>query len=396
MRKIFFAVLGLALFALLGLRLYQEFSATSEAGSNPAGGPGAGRATMLVDTALVESRPFETSLDIVGELKAAASVEVMSRISGRLSAVNVYRGDTVRRGQELAVLEDDDLRQQIRRSEASVLVARAAAKREEATVDNLRLQLNRLERLHDEELVSVQDLQDLQSRVRVAESQLELAQAQIQQAEAALHELTVQREQTRIYSPLDGVVGDRYLEPGSVVNPSVPIVSVISLDRVKTVVPVPERTLLSLRVGLPSSIGVDAVPGRSYRGSITRLSPFLNPQTRTADVEIEIPNPEQTLKPGMFARVHIDVNTSQESLSVPRSALLTRGDQKGVYLLTPDLRTVFQPVAAGRVQGNFVEILEGLAVGTRVVTTGAQSLNEGDTVKIPQETSAAGELAPSA
>jgi len=159
---------------------------------------------------------------------------------------------------------------------------------------------------------------------------------------------------------------------------------------------VPERALPSLRAGLPSTIGVDAVPGRSYRGSITRLSPFLNPETRTADIEIEIPNPEQTLKPGMFARVHIDVNTSQESLAVPRAALLTRGDQKGVYLLTPDLRTVFQPVGAGRVQGDYVEILDGLSAGMRVVTTGAQSLNEGDTVKVSQESSAAIELAPSA
>lgn len=383
----------LGLFGALAFRLSQELGGADAADSPGGSGPGS-RPAMLVETSVVQPRAFESSLDIVGELQPVASVEVMSRISGRLERVVPYRGDTVRRGQLLAVVEDSDLQQQIRRSEASILVAKAGAKREQAGVENLRLQLKRIERLHEDRLVSDQDLQDLQSRVRVAESQLELAEAQIQQAEAALHELVVQAEQTKIYSPLDGVVGSRYLEPGALVSPSVPIVSVIDLSEVKTVVPAPERALQSLRVGLATKTTVDAFPGKTYQGSIARISPFLNPETRSADVEIEIANPEKALRPGMFARVQIDVKTSREILAVPRAALLTRGSQKGVYLLSTDMKTVFQPVEIGRVQGDFVEILGGLPAGTRIVTTGAQNLNEGDLVKIAETSEKATEQAP--
>lgn len=380
---------------MLAFRLYQELGATGEAGADAGSGVGA-RPAMLVETEVVQPRSFDASLEILGELRAVASVEVMSRISGRLEAVLVFRGDRVKRGQLLAVVEDTDLQQQIRRSEASIRVAKAASRREQATVDNLRLQLKRIQSLYDENLVSLQDLQDMQSRVRVAESQHELTEAQVQQAEAALRELKIQQEQTRIHSPLDGFVSERHLEPGALVSPSVPIVSVLNLDRVKTVVPVPERTLEALRVGLASKISVDAYPGKTYQGAVTRISPFLNPETRSADIEIEIPNPGQLLRPGMFARVQIDVKTRQDLLAVPRTGLLTRGSQKGVYLLSSEMKTVFRPVTVGRIQGEYVEILDGLEAGTVIVTKGAQNLNEGDTVQVAPQQGAVAEIAPAA
>lgn len=382
MRKLIVLLVVLGIVGLIGLRLYEEMgSATPAAGGGP-GRPGGGfRPTMLVETDLVAPRDFDTTLEVLGELRARASVEVMSRISGRLETLLVELGDRVRKGQLVARVEDEDLQQQIRRSEASVAVSEAAKRREQATVENLQVQLRRFRRLHDEALVSIQDLQDLESRVAVAQSQFELAVAQQQQAEAALRELKIQLEQASIYSPLDGVVGARYLDPGALVSPSVPIVSVLDLARVKTVVPVPERTLEAVTVGLPSEIIVDAFPTQLYRGQVTRISPFLNPQTRSADVEIEIPNPGEMLKPGMFARVKIEVHFLQKALSIPRSGLLQRGAEKGVYVIDDQMRTVFRPVQIGRIQGNFVEILEGLEPAMEIITTGAQNLNEGDVVK---------------
>ncbi|MCK5351460.1 efflux RND transporter periplasmic adaptor subunit, partial [bacterium] len=108
---------------------------------------------------------------------------------------------------------------------------------------------------------------------------------------------------------------------------------------------------------------------------------FLNPETRSADVEIEIANPDNTLKPGMFARVKIDARISRDALSIPRSALLTRGSQKGVFLLTEDMATVFQIIEIGQIKGNVVEVIEGLEAGVEVVNAGASNLNEGDRVR---------------
>jgi len=383
-RVLLIIVVGVFLSAL-ALRLYQELSGGEvAAGARPPGGGsffGGGRPTLLVSTAQVEPHQFETTLEVLGELRPQAEVEVMSRISGRLQQVLVNRGEVVREGQLLAVVDDVDLRQQILRAEAAIAVARAGVNREEAIYRNLLLQVKRYQDLHEEALISTQELEDLESRLFVAEAQRELTKAQVQQAEASLRELDIQQEQTRIYSPLDGFVGTRHLDPGALVNPSVSILTVLNVSRVKTVVPVVESAIQRIRMGLPAEIVVDAYPDRVYQGTVTRIAPFLNPDTRSADVEIEIANPNQALKPGMFARVKIDARMTRDALSIPRSALLTRGIQKGVYLLTEDMITVFQPIEIGQITGDVVEVVDGLEDGVEVVGVGAQNLNEGDRVR---------------
>ena len=378
--KKFFLIIVVGLFlSALGFRLYQELGGGEvAAGGRP---PGGGRPPMLVDTAQVEPHQFETTLEVLGELKPQAEVDVMSRISGRLQQVLVDRGEPVQVGQLLAVVDDVDLRQQIIRSEAATAVARAGVNREEATYRNLLLQVKRFQDLHEEALISTQELEDVESRLFVAEAQRELAKAQVQQAEASLRELGIQQEQTRIYSPLNGFVGTRYLDPGALVSSSVSILSVLNVDRVKTIVPVVESAFQRVRIGLPAEIVVDAYPDRIYEGTVTRITPFLNPETRSADVEIEIANPDNSLKPGMFARVKIDAKITRDALSIPRSALLTRGSQKGVYLLTENMAVVFQVIEIGQIKGNVVEVLEGLEEGVEVVNAGASNLNEGDRVR---------------
>lgn len=386
MKKVILLLILVGLLSIVGFRLYEELSSAS---ARPQGGPGGGgpgegggRPTMLVETAQVAPRLFSARLEVLGELRPWASVDVMSRVSGRLREVRVERGDGVRVGQLLAVVDDEDLRQQIQRAEAAVLVARAGVNRERATLENLNIQADRYRELHVDALVSTQDLQDVESRTRAAQAQLELAEAMVQQAEASLRELKVQQEQTLIYSPLDGFVGTRYLDPGALVNSSVPIVSVLDVSRLKTVIPVTEAALSKVRVGLSAGVVVEAYPDEPQRGMITRISPFLNPDTRTADVEIEIPNSAGRLKPGMFARVAVDADVPRSVLAVPRAALLARGDQMGVYLLSDDFVTQYRRVSIGRIEEGFVEIVDGLQEGARVVTSGAQQLNEGDRVRI--------------
>ncbi|UCF38483.1 MAG: efflux RND transporter periplasmic adaptor subunit [Acidobacteriota bacterium] len=379
MKKLLVIIPILAIAGLVGFRLYGELT-SSEA--SPGDRQFMQRPAMLVGTAEAQLQYFQSNLEILGELAPLASVDVMSRVSGRLKESLVERGDTVRKGQLLAVVDDEDLLQQIRRAEASIEVARAAVNREQASLDNLEIQVRRLQELHTDALISTQDLEDAESRLRVAAAQLELAKAQVSQAEAALKELKIQREYTLVYSPLDGFVGSRNLDPGALVNPNLPITRVIDVSRVKTVVPVSEVVLSQIKPGLSAQVRVDAYPSRLYSGRIVRISPFLNPETRTADIEIEIANEAGELKPGMFARVTIEAQRPQPRLAIPRSALLTRGDSKGVFLLDDELVTHFLEIRIGRIQGDYVEVLEGLDEGVTVVTNGVQKLNEGDKVKI--------------
>jgi RND family efflux transporter MFP subunit len=380
LKKLVGVLVVAAFLSLLGLRLYQELSAEeTQPGPSRFGG---GRSALLVETGVLQSHQFETTLEVLGELEAQAVVEVMSQISGRLSQVSGELGERVEEGQLLAVVDDVDLRQQIRRAEAVISVSRAGVNREQVTYESLLTQVERYRDLHEESLISTQELEDLESRLGVAEAQVELAKAQVEQSEASLRELRIQQEQTRIYSPLDGYISARHLEPGSLVSPSVSILSVLNLDRVKTIVGVSERALHEVQVGLKAQIEVDAFADRTYQGTVTRISPFLNPETRTADVEIGVANLDHALKPGMFARVRIDAGVTRVSPAIPRSALLTRGSEKGVYLLGEGMTTIFQPIETGRITGEVVEVLSGLEAGVEFVTAGAQNVNEGDRVRL--------------
>lgn len=380
MKKVLLILVVAGFLTVLGLRLYQELS-TEEASSGP-GRFGGGRQSLLVETGVVQPHQFESTLEVLGELEAQAVVEVMSQISGRLSQVSGHRGERVEEGQLLAVVDDVYLRQQIRRAEAGIAVSRAGVNRERVTYDALLNQIERYRGLHEDSLISTQELEDLESRLSVAEAQVEFARAQVEQSEAALRELRTQQEQTQIYSPLNGYISARHLEPGALVGPSVSIISVLNLDRVKTIVGVSESALSEVQVGLMAQIEVDAFPGRSYQGRVTRISPFLNPETRTADVEIEVANLDQALKPGMFARVKIDAGVSRTSPGFPRSALLTRGSEKGVYVLGEGMTAIFQPIKTGQITGEVVEVLAGLEEGVEVVTVGAQNVHEGDRVRL--------------
>ncbi len=382
MKKLFLPLILLIILGLVGFRLYQKLNTADAAGPGPGPGVMAQSPSMLVETAAVQPQLFDSKLEVLGELQPQQSVDVMSRISGRLKEVLAQRGDPVAKGDLLAVVDDEDLQQQISRAEASIAVARAGVSREQANYDNLVIQVERYQALHSEQLISNQDLQNVESQLRASKAQLELAKAQVQQAEASLRELKIQQDQTRVYSPLTGFVGTRYLDPGALVSASVPILRVLDVSRLKTVVPVTEQMISKVHVGLPAKVSIDGVAGREYQGRITRISPFLDPETRSADVEIEISNNQGLLKPGMFARVSIAAGAPTKVLAIPRDALLTRGDEKGVFLLTADQTTEYRRIEIGRIQGDFVEVLDGLGEGTQVVTAGAQKLNEGDKVRI--------------
>lgn len=379
MKKIILGLIVAVLAALLGFRLYEELSTESAAAET--GFSGDRRSALTVGTAAAEEHIFTRRLSALGELRPQAIVEVGSKVTGRLERVLVERGDSVQTGQLIAVVDDIDILQQIRRAEASVLVARATVSREEATLENLRTQARRYRELHKDALVSTQDLDEVESRMRAAQAELELAQAQVEQAQASLEELRTQQRQTQIYSPLTGFVQERHLYPGALVNASTPIVTVVDISLVKTVVPAPESALANLQVGLRSEVKVDAFPQQTYQGRVTRISPVLDPETRSADVEIEIDNTGRQLRPGMFARVTIDASLEESALAIPRAALITRGSQQGVFIPTEGNTVVFRPVEIGRIQDDIVEVTSGLAQGEVVISTGAQQLNEGDSVR---------------
>ena len=245
---------------------------------------------------------------VVGSLIGAATVQAVPKINGRLASVNVHLGDPVRRGQMVAKVEDREIQEQVRQAEASYQVAEATIRQRQADLKLAQTNLERNKSLLDRQLLPKQTYDDTDARHQASEAQLDLAKAQFEQAKSRLEELKINLSNTVISSPVDGFVGKRFLDPGASVSPNVPVASIVDIRSVRMVANLVEKDVKRVTVGTQADVEVDAFPGEVFKGRVSRIAPVFDPATRTAEMEIEVPNPVYRLKPGMYARVQLTVS----------------------------------------------------------------------------------------
>ena len=336
---------------------------------------------MTVELQAARTETVAEYLTVVGNLIGAATVQVVPKVNGRLESVAVKLGDRVSRGQTLARVEDLEIRQQVRQAEASHEVAAATIRQREADLKFAQTNLDRSRSLFDRQLLPRQSMDDAEARFQAATAQLDLARAQFTQAKARLDELQITLANTVITSPVNGYVGKRFLDAGAWVSTTAPVVSVVDIATVRLVANLVEKDLRRVTHGVHGRVEVDAYPGESFSGRVARVAPVLDPATRTAEMEIEIPNDDARLKPGMYARVELTVGERSDALIVPRNALLHVDGKPGVFVAV-DNTVRYQPVTVGLQGQDTVEIREGLRIGDQVVTTGAGALTDGDRILV--------------
>jgi RND family efflux transporter MFP subunit len=373
-----------------GYRVWQAFEnkkIADNAGA-PRGGSGAGRVVAVSVTA-VQSGSVREELEITGALKPKEQVDVTTQVTGRVQTLTLQVGDLVRKGQLIAQLEDAELGQQVRRAEAAQAIVRATQQQRKAELANAKADLERAQKLLDAGLLSRQEYEAKLTGYRVFESQMVLTTAQAEQAAAEQRELQIRMQQMRIVAPMAGYVAQRFVDVGAVVSPSTPIVRLVNLSTLVTVANVPEAQVSKLRIGNRAIVNVDAFGDRSFEGRIARIAPVLDAATRSAAVEVEIPNTSGSLRAEMFARVKLDLGTERNAVLIPREALVYRGQQPGVYVFSAK-RPEFRSVETGTAQGQHIEVLSNLAAGTKIINRGAAMLTEGDQVRVVEEKEAEG------
>ncbi len=385
-RAIKYLLIALPLIALAGLIGFRVFEAvkseeqqTGGAGGGGRGGPGGGR-VQTVQTDVISMGKISERATLTGSLRPKEQVDISPNIAGRLVNILVDTGHPVAKGALIARIEDDEIRQQIERSKAAIAVVDATIAQREAELGNARAELDRKKQLVAAGLLSRIELDALETRHRVAQSQVELARAQRRQTEAELRELNIRQSQTRVYSPISGLVARRLVDTGAMVNSGAPIVTVVSASPMVIEARASERDISRIRRGLPVSITVDSLPGQKFSGRVMRISPLLDPQTRNGSVEIEIPNRDGSLKGEMFARVELDLGSARETTLLPRDALVYRGDQPGVYVIESE-KAKFIALETGLTQDDKVEVISGLQAGATVITRGSNLLKDGDRVR---------------
>jgi len=189
-------------------------------------------------------------------------------------------------------------------------------------------------------------------------------------------------EKAPVESPIDGVVGKVYVDIGTSVSPQVPVGLVVNMDVVEVEVNVVERDLPKIREGQAAQLEADAYPDEIFEGMVERITPVVDLASRTATVQIKIPNEDHRLKPGMFARIKILVKERKDVLIIPRDAIILEDSSNYVFVVKDDNNVQRKKIEIGLNEDNKFEVIKGLDEGEIVVTMGNARLKDGDTVEI--------------
>ena len=381
MKKLVYAAVILAALALIGWHIWRKASAKK-------GGRRRGPTAVAVEIAPVRQAPIRDVGLFTGSLSARYRFVVAPKIAGRLRRLQVDVGDPVTKGQEIAWLENEEYAQNVRQARAELDVARARLKESQSSLDVAQREFARYDALFRKNISSASDLDVKKSEFQVAEAKRNVASASVAQKEAELKAVEVRLSYTRVRASWDAgvavrVVGERYVDEGAMLKANEPIVSVLDISALKAVIYAIERDYPKLRVGQTALLATDAFPRRRFKGKVARVAPLLRESSRQARVEIEVPNPGQALKPGMFIRAEIEFVRREKATVVPVSALARRKGRRGVFVA--DLKTLkarFVAVETGIVSRDLAEVTRPALSGW-VVTLGQHLLADGAEIALP-------------
>ena len=317
-------------------------------------------------------------------IEAVDRVNLLPRVTGRLEKLNVKAGDIVRKGEIIATLEHEQQDALIGSSEAQKASARADAERAKAEMENAKTNLDRYRRLVNEGFSTQQQYDAIDTAYTSAKAAYNAALAKERQAAAEMNRVRSSRADYIIASPLDGtVLNDYSLAPGAMISPSTPLIDIADLTRLKATLKIPESKIFAVKEGMAVFLKFDALRDKEFRGRVTRIDQYVNPSTRTSNVEIELNNQEagMSLRPGMFGKASIIEREERGTISLPESAF--RSNERGYYLfVVQEGRARAKDVSTGIREGNTIQITGGLDDGEIVIVFGGKNLNDGDSVAV--------------
>ena len=369
MKKKLWIAIPIALLVILFA--WRIFGGTSKKKEMGRGGPQA----VAVETAKVEIMDLDDSAMFSGNLKAAGSFILSPKVAGQLAQLYVDIGDTVSRGQVVGQLEDSLFRLEFDKAKANLEQAASSLAEAQKELDHSR-------QLLAKHFISQDEFDRINAKY-VTE------QAKHRAALAAKNAAEIQLSHTRIKADWSGgpstrVIGERFAEPGQLLSAGAPLVSVLDISSLKVEIDVIESDYTRLKVGQTATLNSDSWPGEEFSARVSRIAPMLQESSRQARIELNVENPGQKLKPGMYARAKIVFQTKSGVRAIPSAALSKHRGEEGVFLVDKAASTVaFVPVEKGLVTASHVEILSPDLQG-EVVSLGQDQLQDGSQISLDQ------------
>ncbi|HEX7373361.1 MAG TPA: efflux RND transporter periplasmic adaptor subunit [Steroidobacteraceae bacterium] len=286
-------------------------------------------------------------------IEANDEAEVIAKVGGEVRQIFVEEGDAVREGQVLARLDGDRLRLDVAQTEAN---------------------LRKLERDYKRQV-------ELAEKGLVAKGTAENAKYDLDALRAQYDSARLELGYTEIRAPIPGVVSARHIKVGNTIKQNDPTFRVTNLDPLLAFVHVPEKEFRKLAPGQTADVVVDALGGERFVGTISRISPTVDPQTGTFRARVEVADATRHLKPGMFARVNIAYERRDNALQLPRTAIIDSDGEQSVYVVVGD-KAEQRKIATGLANNGWIEVTQGLKGDERVVVVGQAGLKSGTVVKV--------------
>jgi RND family efflux transporter MFP subunit len=360
-------------------------------------------AAVTVGVTKVTRKTLQRQITLSSELVPFQEIDVYAKESGFVKNLYVDYGSRVQTGRLMAILEIPELEAELQVDQAAIKnatdeVSRAEheLKRYQAQYRALHLEYTRLNGVFESQpgLVAQQEVDDAQgkdlaaaSQVDAGESALEAAQSQLLVGKSRLIHDQALFAYARITAPFSGVITQRYANLGTLMQAgtssstqSMPLVRLSQDDLFRLVIPVPESSVRYIRVGDPVDVHVPSL-NRSFPGKVARFSVDVQEDTRTMHTEVDVPNRDRLLMPGMYAETTLTLEAKDNVLAVPLEAVNHEGDQTTVYVVSPTGKVEDRVITIGLQTSTDAEVVSGLAEGESAIVSDRSGLKPGEEVR---------------
>jgi RND family efflux transporter MFP subunit len=359
------------------------------------------RDSIIVSTVLAQQRDLTDRLTLTGTITPYEQVTVYAKATGYLKYLKVDLGDRVKQGELLAQLDIPEMATAMAEKQAAVLRAEAAVEQARATVEQSRAEVEfadvnhqRLKAIHDRDadVLPQQDVDQARASDGVARAKLKSAETQVKVLEAALagakadlDTLQALDQYSRIEAPMTGVVTQRFVDPGALVQvatssrtQAAPVVTIARLDRLRVLADIPEPNVTQVHPGTPVTL---LVSGESVVAKVTRIGTVLDPASRTMRTEVDVANPGGRLRPGMTVQVSLDTKRTPNAVTIPTAALHSQGTARTAFVAKGGIAKLVS-VKTGMEAPEWVQITEGIRAGDEVIVAAASELKDGARVRV--------------
>lgn len=348
------------------------------------------RPSVAVETSVASTGVFTEGIDVTGTLAPKFEVDVKSEVAGLVSEVYVTQWVRVGKGELLAKVDIREQEAFVKRTEAALESARSLELQSRVADNRSRRELERMKKLKENGLATQQALDDAATEAEAAVSRVEAARAQVRAAEEDLNQVKARLAKGLITAPIEGTVSERRANVGDLVGEAGanhPLFHIVDNRVLNLTVSVPSSSMASLRRGQPLEFATDALPGRTFKGTVMFINPAVNEADRSVRVIAEVNNAAGELRGGLFAQGRIVTGKRDGVVLVPREALLgwdVAGKRARLFIVEAD-RAKTRVVRTGVAKDGGVEITEGLKPAETYIVRGAFNVKEGDRLIISRK-----------